>query len=68
VRSSSRLIRPRHPLFWLLVVVQALSGAFALVLAHFDPSVTLAVLLTALLIANASVSALIVWRLWREPD
>ncbi|MBA4741350.1 MAG: hypothetical protein H2060_01420 [Azoarcus sp.] len=64
----SRLIRPRHPLFWLLVVLQALSGVFALVLTHGEPTVAVAVLLSALLIANASCSALIVWRLWREPD
>ena len=64
----SRLIRPHHPLFWLLVVLQALSGVFAFVLAHLDPAVAVAVLLTGLLIANASLSALIVWRLWREPD
>ena len=64
----SRLIRPRHPLFWLLVALQALSGVFAFVLANRDPAVAVAVLLTGLLIANASLSALIVWRLWREPD
>lgn len=68
MRSSSRLIRPRHPLFWLLVALQALSGVFALILTQAEPAVAVAVLLSALLVANASVSALIVWRLWREPD
>ncbi|AUN94497.1 hypothetical protein [Pseudazoarcus pumilus] len=68
MRSSSRLVRPRHPLFWLLVALQVLSGVFALVLTQAEPAVAVAVLLSALLVANASVSALIVWRLWREPD
>ena len=64
----SRIVRPRRPLFWLLVVLQALSTAFLHVLVQRDPVAMVALVLSALVIVNASVSALIIWRLLREPD
>lgn len=64
----SRIVRPRHPMFWLLVALQGLSTAFLHVLVQRDPVAALAFVLSALVIVNATASALIIWRLLREPD
>lgn len=64
----SRIVRPRHPLFWLLVVLQLLSTVFVHVLVQYTPATALALLLSALVVANSAVSAILIWRLLREPD
>ncbi|MDX5364659.1 MAG: hypothetical protein LPJ91_10960 [Pseudazoarcus pumilus] len=64
----SRIVRPRHPLFWLLVMLQALSTAFLHVLVQRYPVTWLALVLSALVILNSSVSAVLIWRLLRQPD
>lgn len=64
----SRIVRPRHPLFWLLVVLQLLSTLFLHVLVQYAPPAAVAAVLSALVIANAAVSAILIWRLLREPD
>jgi 4-hydroxybenzoate polyprenyltransferase len=64
----SRIVRPRHPLFWLLVALQALSTVFLNVLVRHEPSPAVAFVLSALVIVNATLSALFIWRLLREPE
>lgn len=62
----SRIVRPRHPLFWVLVALQALSTVFLNVLVRYEPGTGVTLVLSALVIANATASALIIWRLLRE--
>lgn len=62
----SRILRPRHPLFWVLVALQALSTVFVNVLVRYEPAAGVAFVLSGLVIANAAASALIIWRLVRD--
>lgn len=62
----SRIVRPRHPLFWVLVALQALSTVFLNVLVRYEPGAGVTLVLSGLVIANATASALIIWRLLRE--
>jgi hypothetical protein len=62
----SRILRPRHPLFWVLVTLQALSTVFVNVLVRHEPAAGVAFVLSALVIANSAASALIIWRLVRD--
>lgn len=64
----SRIVRPRHPMFWLLIALQALSTAFLHVLVQYTPGAGVAFVLSALVIGNSAASAIIIWRLLREPD
>jgi 4-hydroxybenzoate polyprenyltransferase len=66
VSRLSRILRPRHPLFWLLVALQALSTVFVNVLVRYEPAAGLAFLLSGLVVANSAASALILWRLVRD--
>ena len=62
----SRILRPRHPLFWVLVALQGLSTVFVNVLVRYEPAAGVAFVLSGLVIANAAASALIIWRLVRD--
>ena len=64
----SRIIRPRHPLFWLLLALQLISTAFLHVLVQRDPVAFVAFVLSALVIVNAAVSTMLIWRLLRTAD
>jgi 4-hydroxybenzoate polyprenyltransferase len=59
----SRLIQPRNPQFWLLVVLNALSSAIAFILRSHELPAALTVVLAGFALANAVVGLRIAWRL-----
>jgi len=62
----SRLFQPRHPLFWMLMALNALSAMLSWIV-QTKPLNTLGLALVALfLLGNAVVSMWLGWRLLRE--
>lgn len=64
----SRLFQPRHPLFWMIMALNALSAMLSWMI-QTKPLNTLGLTLVALfLLSNALVSTWLAWRLLRgEP-
>lgn len=62
----SRLIQPRNPRFWLLVVLNALSAALSHILRSHDLPRPLELVLAAFAIANALIGIRIALRLMAE--
>lgn len=61
----SRLIQPRSPLFWLMLVFNVLSSVFAWVLRSYPLNTVGLVLVTGLALANAVIGMWLAWRLLR---
>jgi hypothetical protein len=59
----SRLLQPRNPLFWLLVVLNALSTAIAFALRNYDLAPVVALVLAGFAIANALIAIRIALKL-----
>ena len=62
----SRLVQPRNPQFWLLVVLNALSSAIAYVLRAHDLSAAVSFLLAGFAIANALIGIRIALKLMAD--
>lgn len=63
----SRLIQPRNPLFWLMLVFNLLSSLFAWVLRSYPLNTAGLVLVASLALANAILGMWLAWRLVRDP-
>ena len=62
----SRLFQPRNPLFWMMLILNALSMALAW-LVHHRPLNTLGMLVVGFFaLANALIGSWLVWRLLRD--
>lgn len=62
----SRLFQPRNPVFWLMLVLNALSTALAWIV-HNRPLSTLGTLLVSgFAIGNAVLGSWLAWRLMRD--
>jgi hypothetical protein len=61
-----RLWRPRHPLFRLMLVFNALSSGMAWALHLARPEGALLWILTLLALGNAVAGMVLLWRLWQE--
>lgn len=59
----SRLWRPQHPMFWLLVLLQLLSAIYMLILQGADPALVIKWMLNVLVLLNTGLSGYITWRL-----
>jgi hypothetical protein len=63
----SRLFQPRNPLFWMMVVLNALSSALAWVV-HNQPLSTLGLLVVGgFALGNAVLGTWLAWRLIKTP-
>jgi hypothetical protein len=62
----SRLVQPRNPQFWLLVVLNALSTAIAYALRAYDLAPGVALVFAGFAIANAFLGIRIALRLMAE--
>src|SRR5690606_21931217 len=60
-----RLIQPRNPLFWIVVVLQLLSMAFVAIRLDLEPAPLVAWVLRVLAVGNAVLGMAIAWRLLR---
>jgi len=63
----SRLIQPRNPLFWLLILLNALSSAISFVLHAHDLSVAVTLMLAAFALGNVLIGIFIALRLMADP-
>lgn len=61
----SRIVQPRNPLFWLMIVLQVLSSIFMTLLTTADPLPALAWVLRIMVLVNAVIGLLILWKLMR---
>ena len=61
----SRLIQPRNPLFWLMLVFNLLSSGFAWALRSYPLNAAGFALIGSLAVANAVVGLWLAWRLVR---
>jgi hypothetical protein len=66
VLRASRLLQPRNPQFWLLVVLNLLSSAIAFILRSYELAPLAAFLLAAFAIGNVLLGILIAVRLMTE--
>jgi hypothetical protein len=64
----SRLLQPRHPLFWLLVCVNLLSTAIAWVLRQGSLTLPVKVVLGVFALGNAVIGLWAAVQLMRSPD
>jgi hypothetical protein len=65
----SRLIQPRNPLFWLMLVLNALSSAFTYVLHTYELTTPAMLVVGGFALANAIIGMGLVLRLLRgEPS
>lgn len=65
----SRLIQPRNPLFWLMLVLNTLSSAFTYVLHTYDLTTPATLVVGGFALANAIIGMGLVLRLLRgEPE
>lgn len=62
----SRLIQPRNPLFWLMVVLNALSSAFSWILHTYELTVAATVVVAGFALANALIGIALALRLMRD--
>jgi 4-hydroxybenzoate polyprenyltransferase len=62
----SRLIQPRNPLFWLMVVLNALSSAFSWILHTYELTVAATVIVAGFALANALIGIALALRLMRD--
>lgn len=62
----SRLIQPRNPLFWLMVVLNALSSAFSWILHTYELTVAATVVVAGFALANALIGIGLALRLMRD--
>jgi hypothetical protein len=63
----SRLFQPRNPLFWIMVVLNALSTLLIWVVHNRGLSTLGMVLVAVFAIGNALLGTWIAWRLVRDP-
>ena len=61
----SRLFQPRNPLFWLAMVLNALSAMLAWIVQNRDLHAWSALLVGGFALANARIGTWLVWRLLR---
>jgi len=64
----SRLFQPRNPLFWLMLVLNALSMVLGWVSRSYPLNLTGAVLVAVFGLGNAALGLWLAWRLVREPS
>ena len=62
----SRLFQPRNPLFWLAMVLNALSAMLAWIVQNRDLHAWSALLVGGFALANALIGTWLVWRLLRS--
>jgi len=62
----SRLVQPRNPQFWLLVVLNGLSSAIAYALRTYDPAAVVTLLLAGFAIANVLIGIRIALKLMAD--
>jgi len=65
-RPLSRLYQPRNPLFWLMLMLNALSPTLAWVVHNRPLNAWATVLLTCFALGNAFLGTFLLWRLLRE--
>lgn len=62
----ARIVQPKNPLFWLMVVLQLLSSFFLALLNMAELAPALAWVLRLMVLLNAVLGILILWKLLRE--
>lgn len=62
----SRLVQPRNPLFWLLILLNALSSAISFVLRGNDLPVAVTLMLAAFAVGNVLIGIYIALRLMAD--
>ena len=62
----SRLIQPRNPQFWLLVVLNALSSAISFILRAYELPGAVTLVLAGFAVANFVMGIRIAWRLMAD--
>lgn len=62
----SRLIQPRNPLFWLLIILNALSSVISFMLHKYPLSLGSSLLLAGFALANAAAGIVIALRLMAD--
>lgn len=62
----SRLFQPRNPLFWLILMLNALSAALAWVVQNRQLNGWAALLVLVFAIGNALIGSWLAWRLLRD--
>ena len=61
----SRLYQPRHPLFWILIFLNALSSAISYILRSYDLAPPLTAILAVFAVVNVILGIRIALRLMR---
>lgn len=64
--NMSRLFQPRNPVFWLMLVLNALSPALAWIVHNRSLSVWGVLLVSGFAIGNAVMGTWLAWRLMRD--
>ncbi len=62
-----RLIQPRQPAFWFMVVLNALSMVLAWLAQKPELTLTVSLLIAAFALGNAALGAFFAWQLIRRP-
>jgi len=62
----SRLIQPRNPLFWLLIIVNMLSSGISFVLHHYPLPLGSSLVLAGFALANVVVGIVLALRLMAD--
>lgn len=63
----SRLVQPRNPLFWMLLLLNLLSSAISYVLQRHDLTATVSTVLAAFAFGNVAIGVVIALRLMADP-
>ena len=59
----SRIYQPRHPLFWIMVVLNLLSAALAWITHNHSLGAAASLLVGSFAVGNAVLGSLLAWRL-----
>ena len=62
-----RLFQPRNPLFWLMLVLNALSMALGWIVQHRTLALPATLLVLVFALGNALLGMWLAWRLMRDP-